>query len=136
MKITKQQLIEMNACETGLHRFIEQTDGTDEPVDVSDLIGGLNTYDDLLWLAGKTIPDERIVRFACDCTLINIEKIKPYTDEYDSIVGFLHNPDAAARAAAADAAADATAAAARATAAAAGFKPINDLLTKMFNEFQ
>tara|TARA_R110002074_G_scaffold195878_1_gene362433 strand:+ start:403 stop:963 length:561 start_codon:yes stop_codon:yes gene_type:complete len=111
MKISKQQLIEMKACKTDLKRFIEQTDNTDEPVEVLSLIGGKNTTADLLWLADKTLPKEKIVRFACDVALINIEKIKPYTNKYDLIVNFLMNP---ARATYARAAYAAAAAAARA----------------------
>lgn len=94
MKITKQQLIEMSACKAGLRRFIDQTNNTDEPIEVSSLIGGKNTVFDLLWLAGETLSKERIVRFACDCALINIELIKPHTDKYDLIVSFLKDPDA------------------------------------------
>jgi len=100
MKISKQQLIEMNICKTGLDRFIEQTGNTDHPVEVLSLIGGKNITSDLLWLAVRTLPREKLVRFACDVALINIEKIKPYTDKYDLIVEFLKNPTAAAYAAA------------------------------------
>lgn len=128
MQITKQELIELNACEEGLDRFMLQTGNTDEPVNVASLVSGKNTYVDLLWLAGEKIPKERIVRFACDCALINIELIKPYTDKYDMIVEFLHDPTAyaayaaraaayAARAADAADAADADAAARAAYAA-------------------
>ena len=92
MKITKAELIEMKACEDGLERFINQTGNTGEPVEVLSLIGGENTLPDLVWLASKSLPKERIVRFACDCALINIEEIKPYTDDYDIIVEFLRNP--------------------------------------------
>ena len=92
MKITKAELVEMGACRVGLERFIKQTNGTDEAVEVTSLIGGENTLSDLVWLAGKMLPQERIVRFACDCALINIELIKPYTSDYDIIVEFLRNP--------------------------------------------
>ena len=109
MIISKLQLIEMNACKDGLQRFIDQTDNTSEPVEVLSLIGGENTYSDLLWLAGQKLPTERIVRFACDCALISIELIKPYTDRYDEIVSFLENPAARAAARAANAAANAAA---------------------------
>lgn len=100
MKITKAELIELNACQSGLNRFITQTNNTDDPVEVSTLVGGKNTISDLLWLAGKKLPKEKIVRFACDCALINIEKIKPYTDKYELIVDFLNNPTSADDAAA------------------------------------
>lgn len=155
----------MNACENGIERFIKQTGANDDELyDVADLIGGENTYSDLLWLVGKKIDKNRIVRFACDCALINIELIKPYTDKYDLIVGFLKNPtddtardayaaaDAAraaraayaayaARAARAAAyaayAADAADAAAYAADAAAyaDDATINQLLRDMFNEY-
>ena len=92
MKITKAELIELKACEDGLDRFIAQTNNTDEPVEVSSLVGGEVTYSDLLWLAGEKLPRERVVRFACDCALLNIELIKPYTDKYDLILEFLRNP--------------------------------------------
>ena len=122
MKITKQQLIEFNACKDGLARFVQQTNNTDEVVDVATLVGGYNTYNDLLWLAGKTIDKDRIVRFACDCALINIDLIKPYTDQINLISQFLRDPtsDAAAAYAAAD------------TAYAAD--QVNKLLVDMFNE--
>lgn len=48
MQITKQQLIKWGACQDGLARFIEQTD-TDQPVEVTLLIGGKNTASDLLY---------------------------------------------------------------------------------------
>lgn len=147
MKITKQQLVEMDACKEGLYRFIEQTNNTDEPVNVLSLIGGKNKAEDLLWLAGKTLPKEKIVRFACDCALINIEKIKPYTHECQLIIEFLNNSTAstarvaavnascaanAANAAnAAYAAANAAYAAADADAGAAQ-EEINDLLKELF----
>ena len=94
MKISKQQLIDMKACEDVLERFIEQTNNTDELVDVLSLIGGKNTVYDLVWLAGETLPKEKLVRFVCDLALINIEKIKLYTEKYDLIVEFLMNPTA------------------------------------------
>lgn len=108
MKITKSELVELNACRDGLKRFIKQTAGVEIPVDVAGLVGGENTYGDLLWLAGKKLPKDLIVRFACDCALINIKLIKPYTDKYDLIVQFLTDPTTARAAAdAAYAAADA-----------------------------
>lgn len=94
MKISKKQLIEMGACQDVLSRFIEQTGNTDEPVGVLSLIGGKNITSDLIWLAGETLPKEKVARFACDVALINIEKIKPHTDKYDLIVDFLTNPTA------------------------------------------
>lgn len=95
MKINKQQLIDMKACEGGLDRFIEQTDNTYDDIEVESLIGGKNTTDDLLWLTGKTLSKDKIVRFACDCALLNVDLIKPYTDDYDVIIAFLKWPAAA-----------------------------------------
>ena len=93
MFITLHELVKMNACKEGVERFIAQTGANDhEPVNVLSLIGGKNTTSDLLWLAGRKLPGEKIARFACDCALLNIEKIKPHTDKYDLIVGFLRNP--------------------------------------------
>lgn len=107
----------MNACKRGIERFIKQTGANDDELyDVADLIGGENTYSDLLWLVGKKIDKNRIVRFACDCALINIELIKPYTDKYDLIIEFLKNPTRADAARAAAYADDAATAAARAAA--------------------
>ena len=119
MKISKSQLVSMNACIDGLERFIAQTNNTNEPVEVLSLIGGKNTISDLAWLAGETLPKEKIVRFACDCALINIELIKPYTDKYDLIVNFLKNPESMGSYAAYANAASARAAAANAASAAA-----------------
>lgn len=98
MKISKKELIELGACTGGLKRFIKQTHSTDNEVDVISLIGGENTTSDLLWLAGKKLPKEKIVRFAKHCALINIEMIKPYCsdDSYDLIVKFLLGDNAAA----------------------------------------
>ena len=129
MLISKRQLVDFGACKDGLKRFIIQTDGTDEMVNVSSLVGGANTYSDLLWLAGKTISKDRIVKFSFDCALINIDMIKSYTDKYDLIVGFLRNPTAA----------DASRAAARAayaayTAADASDAAVDALLIELFNE--
>jgi len=89
MKISKQQLIELGACEDDLDRFIMQTNNSDE---VASLIGGENMVSDLLWLAGKTLLAKKLVRFACDCALVNVELIKPYTADFDLIIGFLNDP--------------------------------------------
>lgn len=93
MKISKRELIDLEACSAGLKRFIKQTSNTEESVKVISLVGmGAVTTCDLLWLAGKKLPKEKIIKFACDCALLNIELIKPYTDKYDLIVEFLNNP--------------------------------------------
>ena len=121
MNITKQELKNFGACQEGFKRFIIQTNNTDEPVEIVSLIGGENTVSDLLWLAGKILSKEKIVRFACDCALLNIGLIRPYTNDFNLIQDFLNNPsqNAAAYAAyAASAAACAADAAARAAYAA------------------
>ncbi len=76
----------MGACTGGLKRFIKQVNGSDGEVDVLSLIGGESTASDLLWLAGKTLSKDKIVAFACDAALINIDKIKPYADKFDLIL--------------------------------------------------
>lgn len=114
MKITKQELKNFGACQEGFKRFIIQTNNTDEPVEVISLIGGKNTVSDLLWLAGKILSKEKIVRFACDCALLNIELIRPYTNDFNLIQDFLNNPSQNVAARAARAAYDAARAAARA----------------------
>ena len=124
MKITKQELKNFGACQEGFKRFIIQTNNTDEPVEVISLIGGKNTVSDLLWLAGKILPKEKIVRFACDCALLNIELIRPYTNDFNLIQDFLNNPSQNAARDAADAA----------RAAAAARADINKLLVKLFTE--
>ena len=122
VKITKQELKNFGACQEGFKRFIIQTNNTDEPVGIISLIGGENTVSDLLWLAGKILSKEKIVRFACDCALLNIELIRPYTNDFNLIQDFLNNPSQnaarAARAAHAASAADAAAHAAYAAHAA------------------
>lgn len=94
MRITKQELIKMKASRMLLGDFIDQMKDTDEPVDVGSLIDGKITYGSFLWLAGNTLTRERIVRFACDCALMNVELMKPYTENYNMIVEFLKNPTA------------------------------------------
>lgn len=134
MKITKAELINLGACKDGLNRFIGQTGGTEEAVNISDLVGGINTYADLIWLAGKKITPRRLVRFACDCALLHIEKIKPYTDKYDLILDFLRTPSAAARSVARYAAWAARTAMYAASINGDSMQKVNELLREMFNE--
>lgn len=144
MKISKQELIEMNVCADGLERFKVQTNNTNDRVDIASLVGGVNTYRDILWLASKCVTHERIVKFACDCALINIELIKPYSGHYDLIVDFLNNPitssDATATACDANDAAARAAYAAYARAAdaadAGDVEPVNKLLIELINEVE
>ncbi len=89
--ITKAELISMDACETDLNRFIEQTNNTDEPVLIESLFNGKNTISDLVWLAGEICNIEKIRKFARDVALINIELIKPYCSDsdYELMLNFL-----------------------------------------------
>jgi hypothetical protein len=111
MKITKQELIDLDACKSGLNRFIKQTNDTNEPVEIASLVGGENTIGDLTWLAIKICDKQDLIKFSCKCALINVELIKPYTDKYDLIVGFLNNPSNGDADAARDACSDVRAAA-------------------------
>ena len=65
--INKQQLEDLNACLSGLKRFIAATDNTAYDIDVIDLIGSDVNTSDLLWLAGEILPKKKIVQFAVDC---------------------------------------------------------------------
>ncbi|MFT6347048.1 MAG: hypothetical protein ACJAYB_000029 [Psychromonas sp.] len=65
--ITKQKLLNLGAHQGLISRFIEQTGNTDQPVDILSLIGAENATDDLLWLAGQTLPKIKIVQFAVEC---------------------------------------------------------------------
>lgn len=93
MKITKNKLIDMVVPYQCIVRFAEQTNGTDEPVDVLSLLRGKNTIGDIAWIAAKTIPRERLIRFACDCAITNLQLIEPYILKYDEIKEFLQNPN-------------------------------------------
>ncbi len=145
MFITKAQLINFRACKGGLARFIEQTNDTDGPVNVETLFNGKNTISDLSWLALKTIPLDRLLELSKDCALVNLELIKPYTDQYELISDFLSGNAAdaayaAARAADAADAADAASRAADAVAVAVAYagnqEKIIKLMIDMFNEFE
>lgn len=92
MKISKAELIEMDACDYLIERFINQTNGTERAVKIDRLVGGECTYADLLWIAKYKLTKDSITRFVCDCALISIDKIKPYTDKYDLITDFLTDP--------------------------------------------
>ena len=90
--ITKAELIELDACEIGLDRFIRETKNTDEPVEILSLIGGENTTEDLLWLAVRLGGLEQVKKFALNCAALNVEKIKPYChpNQYELILNFLN----------------------------------------------
>lgn len=92
MKISKAELIEINERTHELERLIKRIDISEGEVEVSSLVDDKTLMSDLVWLAGEKLPRKNIERFTCDCALINIEKIKPYTDKYDLIVEFLTNP--------------------------------------------
>ena len=127
--INKQQLEDLNACLSGLKRFIAATDNTAYDIDVIDLIGSDVNTDDLLWLAGKILPKKKILRFAVDCaeSVIHLSNNKESSQNcIDAAKAVIENDnettrDAARAAAAHNAAAGAAGAcatvAARATAA-------------------
>jgi hypothetical protein len=98
--ISKAELISMKVYETGLNRFIEQTNNTDKPVLISELFNGKNTVSDLIWLAGEICDIEKIRKFARDIALINIELIKPHCSDsdYKLILNFLETGENAATA--------------------------------------
>lgn len=91
MKISKQDLIDMYACDCLVNRFTKQTGNNNDPVDIVSLIGGENTYSDLLWIAGELLEIDKIAKLSLDVAMINIELIKPYTDKYDLIFDSLSN---------------------------------------------
>lgn len=91
MKITKQELIEMDACPSGLGRFLIQTSNTNEPVDVASLIGGENNVLDLAWLAARKLPLARVVRFAKDCALVNLDLLEDVVKSYRAVRCFLES---------------------------------------------
>lgn len=137
--ITKAELIDLDACRSGLVRFIQQTDGTDEPVEILSLIGGKNTYSDLCWLAVKLGYQKELTQFSKKCALLNIELIVPYCseDELQVITAFLSSDSnsiaAAERAAERAAWAAARAAwAAKRAAAEAAWEKINEYLAEVF----
>ena len=41
----------------------------------------------------EKLPRERLIKCACDCALINIDLIKPYTEKFELIKNFLANPE-------------------------------------------
>lgn len=67
MEISKSELIEMKADKAMLDRFIEQTNNTNDSVEVSSLVGGVSTLGDLLWLVGKKLSKIEIVKFVIKC---------------------------------------------------------------------
>ncbi len=40
----------------------------------------------------EMLSKEKIGIFLCDCALLNVDKIKPYTDKYNEIFDWLNNP--------------------------------------------
>ena len=76
--INKWQLKDLDACISGLKRFIASTKNTECDVNVIDLIGSDVTMSDLLWLAGEILPKKKIAQFAVDCaeTVVHLSKHK------------------------------------------------------------
>lgn len=96
--ITKEKLFEMKDDITFREEFEYEKD-LDKPISIISLITGdsktgFHSTTEFLWLAGEILPREKIVIFACDCALINVELIKPYVTEeyYKYIINFLNNP--------------------------------------------
>lgn len=75
-KITKKQLIDLSTCADILDRFIEQTNNTDKPVEITSLIGGKSTTVDLVWLACHIFSRREVVAFALDCSR-SVEYLNP-----------------------------------------------------------
>ncbi len=85
MQISMKELVKMGANPNILGRFKAQINGT-EKVEVLSLIGEKSIASDFIFLANKTLSREKLIAFACDVALINIDKIKQYTDDFDLIV--------------------------------------------------
>ncbi len=95
MKITLDELIELEGCKNGVQRFVDQSRANnDEPVDVSTLVGGLNTYSDFSWLMRKKVSRKRVLRLVFACASIHAHLLEPHanTKQYAIIVKFLENP--------------------------------------------
>ena len=61
------KLKKLNACHSGFSRFVIATKGTDNDVNIIDLIGTEVGTSDLIWLACKVLPKKKIIQFAIDC---------------------------------------------------------------------
>ena len=118
--ISKQQLKDLDACLSGLNRFITSTDNTAYGIDVIDLISTDVTTGDLLWLAGKILPKKKIVQFAVDCaeSVVHLSNNKELSQNcIDAAKAVIENDNETTRETTRDAAAKA---AARGVAGAAG----------------
>lgn len=52
----------------------------------------MNNLDEMLKeLKSRNIDKDRIIKFTCDCALINIDLIKDYTDKFEDIKSFLQS---------------------------------------------
>lgn len=93
MKTAKQQLADLKACKESLNNSIDLTKNTSEPVFISQLVGWEDSIRDSVRSVGKLLPPNKLVKFAKDCALINIELIKPLCTEekYQLILDFLNN---------------------------------------------
>lgn len=91
-RITKQRLIDRDAHNDTIARFVEQTNDTDKPVVIVDLISTKVTYSDVIWMAGEILPYPKLIEFANKVALINIELIQPLitTDDYEKIKSVLN----------------------------------------------
>jgi len=90
--ITKSQLSCLPNSEDVTRRFIEQTNNTNEPVEIIRLYGGENTIGDLCWLAYAVCEPKKIDKFIKDLALVNVASIKDYCsgNNYDTVIKFLN----------------------------------------------
>ena len=104
MKIStnKQELIELDACESGFDVFVAAHG--DKEAKFSECLAS-NGWDDIFWLLMRVesqLSDKQqhdLRKFACDAALENVEKIKPYCSEeaYQIVIDYLNNPTEATR---------------------------------------
>lgn len=85
MKISKAELLSLNACSGGYQRFVEQTHYTNEPVDLVTLIGGKNKISDFVWLINVKHSQGHLDArpFFAGLCLLGLEFVKPFFTEQD-----------------------------------------------------
>ena len=94
VQLTKEQIKHIDINSDEWDTFLQQHTTTPY-FRMTDLVGKVSTGD-LLSLAYYLLPQAKIAKFACEVALINIERIKLYTDRVEEVVTFLHNPTTAA----------------------------------------
>lgn len=92
MKTNKQELRDLGACEPGYKRFLEQTECTDDDVDVASLVGGENSCGDILWYLGYRLSKDRLYKFMRDCAILCVDNIRE-EDGKQAILEFLKSPN-------------------------------------------